>query len=205
VFRPDSTRGYLFEAIRDFQKRERRFGGICEDAGRRLNTSGVSRVIPCGRGTRMQNRSIRLVVGLAVITSVALVVTPAAATTPVSVSIHVVRDDTGDHWTAEGAIVGSGTFVDDPGFFAGRSETFHVVRTFTDAEGTFSARGDVRILATSDPAVFDVVGRWAIVSSRNRCGAPRDRIDPRGRRHGRGDDHRRLERVGRELRVRGPA
>jgi undecaprenyl diphosphate synthase len=32
VFWPDFTREYLFEAIRDFQKRERRFGGICEDA-----------------------------------------------------------------------------------------------------------------------------------------------------------------------------
>jgi undecaprenyl diphosphate synthase len=32
VFWPDFTREYLFEAIRDFQKRERRFGGVAEDA-----------------------------------------------------------------------------------------------------------------------------------------------------------------------------
>jgi hypothetical protein len=40
-----------------------------------------------------------------------------------------------------------------------------VVRTFTDADGTFTARGDVRIVSTGDPAVFEVVGRWAIVST----------------------------------------
>ena len=32
VFWPDFTRELLFEAIRDFQKRERRFGGLAEDA-----------------------------------------------------------------------------------------------------------------------------------------------------------------------------
>ncbi len=32
VFWPDFTRELLFEAIRDFQKRERRFGGVAEDA-----------------------------------------------------------------------------------------------------------------------------------------------------------------------------
>ena len=32
VFWPDFDREHLFEAIRDFQKRERRFGGIAEDA-----------------------------------------------------------------------------------------------------------------------------------------------------------------------------
>jgi undecaprenyl diphosphate synthase len=32
VFWPDFSREYLFEAIRDFQKRERRFGGLAEDA-----------------------------------------------------------------------------------------------------------------------------------------------------------------------------
>jgi undecaprenyl diphosphate synthase len=32
VFWPDFTREYLFEAIRDFQKRERRFGAISDDA-----------------------------------------------------------------------------------------------------------------------------------------------------------------------------
>jgi undecaprenyl diphosphate synthase len=31
VFWPDFDREYLFEAIRDFQKRERRFGGLAED------------------------------------------------------------------------------------------------------------------------------------------------------------------------------
>ena len=31
VFWPDFNREYLFEAIRDFQKRERRFGGLAED------------------------------------------------------------------------------------------------------------------------------------------------------------------------------
>ncbi len=32
VFWPDFSREHLFEAIRDFQKRDRRFGGIAEDA-----------------------------------------------------------------------------------------------------------------------------------------------------------------------------
>jgi len=32
VFWPDFSREFLFEAIRDFQKRERRFGGLAEDA-----------------------------------------------------------------------------------------------------------------------------------------------------------------------------
>jgi undecaprenyl diphosphate synthase len=32
VFWPDFSREHLFEAIRDFQKRERRFGGLAEDA-----------------------------------------------------------------------------------------------------------------------------------------------------------------------------
>lgn len=32
VFWPDFNREHLFEAIRDFQKRERRFGGLAEDA-----------------------------------------------------------------------------------------------------------------------------------------------------------------------------
>jgi undecaprenyl diphosphate synthase len=32
VFWPDFDREYLFEAIRDYQKRDRRFGGIAEDA-----------------------------------------------------------------------------------------------------------------------------------------------------------------------------
>jgi undecaprenyl diphosphate synthase len=32
VFWPDFNRELLFEAVRDFQKRDRRFGGICEDA-----------------------------------------------------------------------------------------------------------------------------------------------------------------------------
>jgi undecaprenyl diphosphate synthase len=32
IFWPDFTREHLFEAIRDFQKRERRFGGLAEDA-----------------------------------------------------------------------------------------------------------------------------------------------------------------------------
>jgi undecaprenyl diphosphate synthase len=32
VFWPDFNRELLFEAIRDFQKRERRFGGVAEDA-----------------------------------------------------------------------------------------------------------------------------------------------------------------------------
>jgi undecaprenyl diphosphate synthase len=32
IFWPDFNREYLFEAIRDYQKRDRRFGGIAEDA-----------------------------------------------------------------------------------------------------------------------------------------------------------------------------
>jgi hypothetical protein len=88
---------------------------------------------------------------------------PAQASTPEPLTIGVHRDG-GDTWSASGAFADSGSFVDDPAFFAGQSSTFHVVRTFAGAVGTFSARGNVRITATSDPNVLAVTGRWAILS-----------------------------------------
>jgi hypothetical protein len=85
----------------------------------------------------------------------------AAASAPKPVTISTLRFD--DTWSASGAFDDSGTFVDDPGFYAGRSATFHVFRTFDGANGTFLARGDVRIAETADPDVLAVTGRWAIV------------------------------------------
>jgi hypothetical protein len=88
---------------------------------------------------------------------------PAQASTPAPLTISVHRDG-GDTWSSSGAFADSGSFVDDPSFFAGQSSTFHVVRTFTGAEGTFSARANVRITATGDPDVLAVTGWWAVLS-----------------------------------------
>ena len=87
---------------------------------------------------------------------------PAQASTPAPLTISVHRDG-GDTWSASGAFSDSGSFVEDPSFFAGQSLTFHVVRTFIGAEGTFSARGDVRITTTDDPNVLAVKGAWAVL------------------------------------------
>ena len=86
--------------------------------------------------------------------------------TPQALTINVHRDG-GDTWSASGAFSDSGSFVEDPGvpsFFAGRSSTLHVVRTFIGAAGTFTTRADVRITATDDPTVLAVTGRWAVLS-----------------------------------------
>jgi hypothetical protein len=88
---------------------------------------------------------------------------PAQASTAGALTISVHRDG-GDTWSASGAFSDSGSFVDDPSFFAGQSSTFHVVRTFTGAEGSFSARATVRITATDDPNVLAVTGWWAVLS-----------------------------------------
>jgi hypothetical protein len=91
---------------------------------------------------------------------------PAGASAPQALTITVHRDG-GDTWSASGALSDSGPFVESPGvpsFFAGRSSTFHVVRTFIGADGTFSTRADVRITATDDPNVLAVTGRWAVLS-----------------------------------------
>ena len=91
-------------------------------------------------------------------------VVAAHATTSAPVTIRVLRNGN-DTWWAEGAFVDQGTFVDDPGFFAGQSNTYHVFRTFTAAGGAFVARADVRILPTSDDSRLAVGGPWAVVSS----------------------------------------
>ena len=91
---------------------------------------------------------------------------PTLASTPPTVMIHILRTDT-DTWSSTGAFSDAGPFVDVggvPAFFAGRSSTFHVVRTFTGADGTFDARVDVRITPTDDPDVLAVEGRWAVLS-----------------------------------------
>lgn len=91
---------------------------------------------------------------------------PASASTPSAVVIHVQRAAT-DSWTATGAFADSGLFVEAagvPAFFAGRSSTFHVFRTFTGGNGTFVTRADVRITPTDDPDVLAVTGRWAVLS-----------------------------------------
>jgi hypothetical protein len=91
---------------------------------------------------------------------------PAQGSTPVALTINVHRDG-GDTWSASDAFSDAGSFVDSPGvpsFFAGSSSTFHIVRTFIGADGTFSTRADVRITATDDPNVLAVTGRWAVLS-----------------------------------------
>jgi hypothetical protein len=100
-----------------------------------------------------------------VVSWLALNTVPAvAASAPADVTIHTLRSDT-DTWSATGAIIDSGPFVDPTEFFAGSSSTFHATRVFTGDDGTFTIVGNVRILASSDPDVaFFVVGTWAITS-----------------------------------------
>jgi hypothetical protein len=106
------------------------------------------------------------VVGFTLALSGAMTASPAGAVVPQTLTINVHRDG-GDTWSSTGAFSDSGSFVDAPGVpdsFAGASSTFHVVRTFTGAQGTFLARADVRITATSDSNVLAVTGRWVILS-----------------------------------------
>lgn len=113
----------------------------------------------------------RFVTALSVLVGIALagtmiVAAPAVASVPQAITVNIHRDG-GDTWSASGAFSDSGSFVDAPGvpsFFAGTSSTFHVIRMFTGAEGTFSTRADVKITATADPNVLAVTGRWAVLS-----------------------------------------
>ena len=89
-------------------------------------------------------RRIALVAVVGILSGLVTVGGPAQASTPAPLTISVHRDG-GDTWPASEAFSDSGSFVEFPSFFAGQSLTFHVVRAFTEAEGTFSARGDVRI------------------------------------------------------------
>jgi hypothetical protein len=86
---------------------------------------------------------------------------PAPATEPQPLTISVSRP--ADVWSASGAFADSGSFVDSRVVFTS-SLTYHAFRTFTGAAGTFRVRGDVRIVPTDTPGVFDVVGHWTIIS-----------------------------------------
>jgi hypothetical protein len=85
----------------------------------------------------------------------------AQASPPEFLTISVHRP--ADTWEATGAFTDSGTFLDDPFFFGGRSSTVHAVRTFSGGSGTITARVDGRITPTDDPCIFDVTGTWAIL------------------------------------------
>jgi len=107
---------------------------------------------------------LAMVLGVSLATGLAVL--PATAAMPQSLTINVLRD-ADDTWSSSGAFSDSGAFTEVPGvrnFFAGSSSTFHVVRTFTGDDGTFTTRADVRIGATSDPNVLSVTGRWAVLS-----------------------------------------
>jgi hypothetical protein len=85
-----------------------------------------------------------------------------ASSVPSPVTIDTLRSAT-DTWSASGAIVDSGGFIDTTAFFAGSSSTLHVVRVFSGEDGTFTAVGNVRILPSTDPDIaFLVVGRWSV-------------------------------------------
>ena len=85
-----------------------------------------------------------------------------ASSVPSPVTIDTLRSAT-DTWSASGAIVDSGAFIDSTEFFAGSSSTFHAVRVFLGEDGTFTAVGNVRILPSTDPDIaFFVVGRWSV-------------------------------------------
>jgi hypothetical protein len=95
----------------------------------------------------------------------ALAAVPASATEPQAVTINVNRGSAGDFWSSTGAFTDAGTMADSPsppGLT--RGGTYHVSRTWTGAEGTWSARAVVKVIATSEPGVFDVVGTWAVTS-----------------------------------------
>jgi hypothetical protein len=94
----------------------------------------------------------------------ALIASPASATSPQAVTIDVNRGPAGDFWSAAGAFNDSGTMADTPAPGSTRTGTYHVVRTWVGSDGTWNARADVKIIATGDPGVFDVVGTWAVTS-----------------------------------------
>jgi hypothetical protein len=88
----------------------------------------------------------------------------ATAATPTAVTIDTMVSSGTSTWAASGAISDSGTYNDDTALFAGKSQTYHVFRTFTGAHGTFSVRADVQLTPTANPGVFTVTGRWAVIS-----------------------------------------
>jgi hypothetical protein len=67
-------------------------------------------------------------------------------------------------WSSDGAFVDAGNFNDDSAFFAGSSATYHVVRTFIGADGTFTVVANVRVLPTADPGILNVTGPWSVQS-----------------------------------------
>jgi len=108
-------------------------------------------------------RRFLLIASLIAVPSSILATAPSAsAAVPVPITIHVDRT-AGDVWWSSGAFTDAGVFEDVVGSFAGPA-TYHVDRTFTGADGTFTMRGDVRLVATSSPTVLGIVGRWAILS-----------------------------------------
>jgi hypothetical protein len=89
----------------------------------------------------------------------------ASATAPQPVTINVTRGPAGDFWSASGAFTDSGTMTDTPTPSAPtRIGTYHVFRTWIGADGTWTARADVKIVATGEPGVFDVAGTWVAIS-----------------------------------------
>jgi hypothetical protein len=103
---------------------------------------------------------------LVVVWPIAAAVPAAASSVPAPVTIHTVKafTDTSvvETWSATGAIVDSGSFVDLRELYAGPS-TYHTVRVFSGADGTFTVVANVRILPSADPDIAAyVVGRWTV-------------------------------------------
>ena len=85
----------------------------------------------------------------------ALAASAAEATPPQALTISVNRGPAGDFWSSSGAFTDSGTLADSPATPT-RSGTYHTFRTWSGSNGTWTARADVKIVATEDPGVFDV-------------------------------------------------
>jgi hypothetical protein len=109
-------------------------------------------------------RRVLLLVALAA--AIVTLTSPVAqATPPQAVTISVNRGPAGDLWSSSGAFTDSGTLADrptPPGLT--RPGTYHVVRTWTGSDGTWNAHADVKIIATHQPGVFDVIGSWAVTA-----------------------------------------
>jgi hypothetical protein len=105
-------------------------------------------------------RKLALLLGLIATASVVWAA-PAPATEPQALVIRVSRP--ADVWSASGAFADSGGFVDAQVVLT-PSLTYHAFRTLTGSAGTFTVRGDVRIVPTDTPGVFDVVGHWTVIS-----------------------------------------
>ena len=103
---------------------------------------------------------IALAAALLTLTSAA-----AQATPPQAVTISVDRGPAGDLWSSSGAFTDAGTLADSPtppGLT--RPGTYHVFRAWTGSDGTWTAHAAVKIIATSEPGVFAVIGSWAVTS-----------------------------------------